>query len=147
MKAWISVVVLSAVMCLDGKAFQDSNAKKNTVTGNSLTKPETTMFNFFSRPTYATISPSELKKRLQNKDKNIVLLDVREPYEHAEKNIPNSILIPLGTLPKRVKELEPYKDKEIIVYCRSGNRSGQACDYLQKLGFKVANLEGGMLAW
>lgn len=99
----------------------------------------------FLQPSYPTISPSALKERL--KKENLVLVDVREPYEHAEKHIPNSILIPLGTLPQRVKELEPYKDEEIIVYCRSGNRSGQACDFLQKLGFKAINLEGGMLAW
>ncbi len=103
------------------------------------------MFNFFSRPTYPTISPAVLKERL--KKEKVVLLDVREPYEHAEKNIPNSILIPLGSLPQRVKELEPYKDQEIVVYCRSGNRSGQACEFLQKLGYKATNLEGGMLAW
>jgi rhodanese-related sulfurtransferase len=104
-----------------------------------------TMFNFFSRPTYPTISPAALKERL--KKEKVVLLDVREPYEHAEKNIPNSILIPLGSLPQQVKKLEPYKGQEIVVYCRSGNRSGQACEFLQKLGYKAINLEGGMLAW
>jgi rhodanese-related sulfurtransferase len=94
---------------------------------------------------YGSISASELKERL--KTEKPVLLDVREPDEHAEKNISGSILIPLGSLPDRVGELQPYKEKEIIVYCRSGNRSGKACDFLQKQGFKVVNLSGGMLAW
>jgi len=47
-----------------------------------------------------------------------------------------------------VDELEPYKDEELIIYCRSGNRSGQACLILDSLGFKnTKNLVGGMLAW
>lgn len=93
------------------------------------------------------IQPDALKARLAANE-NLVLLDVRQPEEHAEKNIPNSILIPLGELPARMAELEQLKDKEIIVYCRSGNRSGQACMFLQMQGFaNPVNLRGGMLAW
>ncbi|MBS1538496.1 MAG: rhodanese-like domain-containing protein [Bacteroidetes bacterium] len=93
-----------------------------------------------------TISPAELKQRLEHNN-NIVLLDVRQPDEHAEKNISNSILIPLGEIPARISELEPYRDQEIIVYCRSGGRSGQACAYLSQNGYTVVNLTGGMLKW
>ena len=93
-----------------------------------------------------TITASELKQRLEQKE-NIILLDVRQPDEHAEKNISNSILIPLGEIPARITELEPYKDQEIIVYCRSGGRSGQACAYLAQNGYTVVNLSGGMLKW
>jgi len=93
------------------------------------------------------IQPDALKARLAANE-NLVLLDVRQPEEHAEKNIPNSILIPLGELPARMAELEQLKDKEIIVYCRSGNRSGQACMFLEMQGFtNPVNLRGGMLAW
>lgn len=93
------------------------------------------------------ILPDALKARLASNE-NVVLLDVRQPEEHAEKNIPNSILIPLGELPARMAELEQLKDKEIIVYCRSGNRSGQACMFLEMQGFtNPVNLRGGMLAW
>ncbi len=93
------------------------------------------------------IQPDALKARLAA-NKNLVLLDVRQPEEHAEKNIPNSILIPLGELPARMAELEQLKDKEIVVYCRSGNRSGQACMFLEMQGFtNPVNLRGGMLAW
>jgi rhodanese-related sulfurtransferase len=93
-----------------------------------------------------TISTSELKDRLRH-ESDIVLLDVREPHEHAEKNISNSLLIPLGEIPARISELEPYKNREIIIYCRSGNRSGQACAYLAQYGYNVVNLTGGMLKW
>ncbi|MEY3385799.1 MAG: hypothetical protein RIR53_610 [Bacteroidota bacterium] len=93
------------------------------------------------------IMPDALKARLEASE-NVILLDVRQPEEHLEKNIPNSILIPLGELPMRMGELDAYKDKELIVYCRSGNRSGQACMLLQMSGFaNPVNLRGGMLAW
>ncbi len=93
------------------------------------------------------ISVDALRSRLESGE-NIVLLDVRQPEEHAEKYIPNSLLIPLGELPDRLSELEQYRDSEIIVYCRSGNRSGQACMMLQLSGFaNPINLRGGMLAW
>ena len=93
-----------------------------------------------------SITASELKERLAQ-DNDIVLLDVREPSEHAEKNISNSLLIPLGEIPARISELEPYKNREIVVYCRSGKRSGQACAYLGQYGYTVVNLTGGMLKW
>lgn len=93
------------------------------------------------------ISPDTLKTRL-GAGEDVILLDVRQPEENAEKNIPGSILIPLGELPDRIDELEAYRDGEIIVYCRSGNRSGQACMFLEMNGFAApVNLKGGMLAW
>ncbi|MBC8125508.1 MAG: rhodanese-like domain-containing protein [Candidatus Kapabacteria bacterium] len=93
------------------------------------------------------ISTSALHARL-NAGESVVLLDVRQPEEYAEKNIPNSILIPLGELPDRVEEIEEFRDKEIVVICRSGNRSGQACMFLTMNGFtNTVNLKGGMLSW
>lgn len=76
------------------------------------------------------------------------LVDVREPYEHAEFNI-GGRLIPLKKIQSmEVDELESIKDQEVICYCRSGNRSGQACLILETLGFSnVKNLTGGMLEW
>lgn len=94
-----------------------------------------------------TITVEELKKRLDAGEK-LNIVDVREPHEHAEFNI-GGILHPLGNIQiMQVDELEPFKDEEVIVYCRSGNRSGQACMILETLGFStVKNLAGGMLAW
>ncbi len=93
------------------------------------------------------ISTASLHSRL-DAGESIILLDVRQPEEFAEKSIPNAILIPLGELPDRVDEIEEYRDKEIVVICRSGNRSGQACMFLTMNGFtNTVNLKGGMLSW
>ena len=94
-----------------------------------------------------TITAEEVKARLDAGEK-INLVDVREPHENAEFNI-GGILHPLGKVQTmQVDELEDLKDQEIIVYCRSGNRSGQACLILDTIGFKnTKNLVGGMLGW
>jgi rhodanese-related sulfurtransferase len=93
------------------------------------------------------ITVDELKARVEAGDK-INIVDVREPHENAEFNI-GGVLIPLGKIQTmQVDELEDLKNEEVIVYCRSGNRSGQACLILDSLGFKnTKNLVGGMLAW
>ncbi|MCL4109267.1 UNVERIFIED_CONTAM: hypothetical protein GTU68_063035 [Idotea baltica] len=92
------------------------------------------------------ITVEELKERLDKSEK-LNLIDVREIYEHEEVNIGGE-LIPLGTIPTSVEDLWDKKDEEIIVYCRSGNRSGQAQQFLLQSGFtNVLNLTGGMLAW
>ena len=78
---------------------------------------------------------------------NVVFLDVRTVEEHRAKAIPGSQLIPVQELESRVNELQPVKDKKIVVYCRSGNRSGKAANILQKHGFNVVNLSGGMMRW
>jgi len=96
---------------------------------------------------FKEISSTDLKSRL-NAGESVVLLDVRQPEEHAAENIPNSMLIPLGELEERIDELDDYRDKEIIVYCRSGARSANACMFLQMMGFdNPVNLRGGMLDW
>lgn len=93
------------------------------------------------------ISVEELKKRLDAGEK-INIIDVREPAENAEFNIGGQ-LIPLGQIQTmQIDEIEDLKEEEIIMYCRSGNRSGQACLFLEAMGFqKMTNLTGGMLAW
>jgi len=94
----------------------------------------------------ADITVQELKERM-DKGEALHLIDVREQYEFDEFNI-GAKLIPLGTLPSHVSELESFKDQEIIIHCRSGNRSGQAKLYLEDLGFSnVRNVLGGMMAW
>ncbi|MEO5890643.1 MAG: rhodanese-like domain-containing protein [Ferruginibacter sp.] len=94
-----------------------------------------------------TISVEEVKTRI-DAGENLHILDVREPYENAEFNIGGS-LIPLGEVQSlQLDDIEDWKDDEVIVYCRSGNRSGQACFYLESAGFtNVKNLTGGMLEW
>ncbi|HLF47035.1 MAG TPA: rhodanese-like domain-containing protein [Chitinophagaceae bacterium] len=93
------------------------------------------------------ITIDELKVRLETGE-NINIVDVREPHENMEFNI-GGTLIPLGKIQAmQIEEIEELKDKELILYCRSGNRSGQACLFLDAMGFKnTKNLVGGMLAW
>jgi rhodanese-related sulfurtransferase len=94
-----------------------------------------------------TITVDTLKERL-DAGEEVHLLDVREPHERAEYNIGGKH-IPLGQVQAAdVDDIEDWKDEEVIVYCRSGNRSGHASLFLEQLGFKnVVNLTGGMLAW
>lgn len=94
-----------------------------------------------------TITAEELKARLEAGEQ-LNIVDVREPHEHAEFNI-GGTLYPVGRiLSMDVDELEHLKDQEVIFYCRSGNRSGQACMFAQTMGFtNVVNLTGGMLQW
>lgn len=80
--------------------------------------------------------------------KDAVVLDVRERSEYDAGHVLNSKFIPLGKLKERMGELEKYKDRPIVVVCRSGNRSGTACFLLTKQGFAQAyNLAGGVQAW
>ena len=81
------------------------------------------------------------------KDDNYRFLDVRTKSEFLSGHIENSIHIPLQELPTRLDEIEQLKQKDIIVYCRSGARSGKATNILIKNNFKVQNLSGGILDW
>ena len=77
---------------------------------------------------------------------DVVLIDVREDWEYAEGHIPGATLIPLGQVPDRLAEIP--KDKTVVAVCRSGNRSGQATNFLRQQGFdNVHNMQGGMNAW
>jgi len=90
------------------------------------------------------ITPMELKSRLDRGD-DLYILDVREPHEYQICNL-DGHLIPLGELPRRVHELD--SSREIVAHCRSGKRSADAVQFLQKAGFrKIWNLKGGILAW
>lgn len=90
------------------------------------------------------VTPHELARLLA--DDAVTLLDVREPAERTIVTIPGADLpIPLGELPTRVGEVPA--DRPVVVYCRSGVRSATAGRYLAGLGYDVANLAGGVLAW
>ena len=80
--------------------------------------------------------------------KNALILDVRDDKEYKAGHVLNAKLIPLGKLDERVGELEKYRDRPIVVMCRSGNRSSSACAFLGKQGFtQVYNIAGGIVAW
>ncbi|MDX5479616.1 rhodanese-like domain-containing protein [Fontibacter flavus] len=92
------------------------------------------------------ITVSELREKLQNKE-DFVFIDVREEWEYEEDNL-GADNIPLGQLPYELDQLEQYKDKEIVLQCRSGARSGNAKRFMETKGFtKVRNLLGGIMAY
>ena len=103
-----------------------------------------------NNPGIQEISVHELKK-VMDEGKKPFLLDVRETQEHQLGNIGGE-LIQLGQLPERLEEIERFIEKDsetlLVVYCRSGARSGRAVQFLQANGFPGAtNLKGGMIAW
>lgn len=92
------------------------------------------------------ITVEELKAKMDRGD-NFLFIDVREQHEYDMYNL-NAQLIPLGTLPQHIDELEDHKEDEIIIHCRSGMRSATAKAMLEQVGFtKVRNLLGGVLDW
>lgn len=77
---------------------------------------------------------------------DVLLLDVREQWEYDEGHIPGVTLMPMNEVAARLSEIPT--DKEVIVTCRSGNRSGQVAEFLRAQGYdNVHNMEGGILAW
>lgn len=85
--------------------------------------------------------------RLMN-DHETLVVDVREANEMSSGLIKGAMHIPVSALNKRISELEKYKDRQVLVYCRSGSRSNYACKVMKKAGFeKVNNLAGGIMAW
>jgi rhodanese-related sulfurtransferase len=90
------------------------------------------------------ITTEELQKKLEAGEK-LELVDVREDEEVASGMIPGARHIRMGTVPENLDKFD--KDTEYIIICRSGNRSGNVCHYLQDQGYKVRNMTGGMLNW
>jgi adenylyltransferase/sulfurtransferase len=85
-------------------------------------------------------------KAMRDRGDRFVLVDVRESHEWAIADLDDSVKIPLGTLPHSLGKLS--KDDDIVVYCRSGGRSANAVQYLQREGYgKAKNLAGGILRW
>ena len=92
------------------------------------------------------ITVEELKER-KDKNEDLIVIDVREEWEHDEFNIGGK-LIPLATLPGALSEYADNKNDEIIVHCKSGKRSANAQAYMTQQGFtNVRNLVGGVEAW
>lgn len=93
-----------------------------------------------------SVGPAQATQ-LSNRE-NAVFLDTREDREYSDGHIPEAIHIPLKQLPERVVELDKYKKRPIVAYCRSGNRSNGVGSILKKHGFEsVYNLGGGIAAW
>jgi rhodanese-related sulfurtransferase len=94
-----------------------------------------------------TITQQELLQRLDARV-NVLILDVRTPQEFATSHIPGAVNVPHTSLPKRLNDVRPYQDKEVIVYCETGFRAGIAAQVLHRAGFThVRHLEGDMALW
>ena len=90
------------------------------------------------------ITVQELKE-MQDNHEDFQLIDVREPYEYDEENL-GAVLIPLGEIPANTDKIA--KDKKVVVHCRSGKRSANAIQFLEKQGYdNLYNLKGGILAY
>jgi adenylyltransferase/sulfurtransferase len=101
------------------------------------------------KTTILEITPKELKERM-DKGNAPYLLDIREPHEIEICSIKYEPAghIPMQQLPQRFQELDAYRDKDLVIYCRSGGRSANVCNFLRAQGFQsVINLSGGILAW
>ena len=98
-------------------------------------------------PKYKDLSPEEFEQKMQGD--NAVVIDVRTPAELAEGEVPGHRMINIAEPQKFMEEVEELdKEKEYLVYCRSGGRSAQACNYMGSKGFeKCYNLLGGIKAW
>ncbi len=90
------------------------------------------------------IHATELREKLENGE-SLHIIDVREQDEYDAGHIPNVPLYPLSEFPQVTEKLA--QDNVYHVICRSGGRSVTACDHLESNGYKVVNVEGGMLAW
>ena len=91
------------------------------------------------------IDVTEVAERLRT-GSDLVLLDVREPWEFELAALPNAVLIPLSTIPNAVNTLD--RDQEYVVYCHHGMRSAMAANWLKSRGFEhVHNMTGGIDAW
>ncbi len=93
---------------------------------------------------YTNVSADDLYAQLGRP--NVLIVDVRTPAEFAEGHVAGAVNHPLQTIERWYKDLP--KDKPVYLYCRSGNRSQQAAEFLKKKGFSnIYNEEGGLIAW
>jgi molybdopterin/thiamine biosynthesis adenylyltransferase/rhodanese-related sulfurtransferase len=94
----------------------------------------------------ADLTPRELAERIARGDDSFDLIDVREPWEWQMAHLDRARLVPLATVPQSLETLDP--EREIVVMCKSGGRSGRAAEFLRDAGFpRVRNLAGGILRW
>ena len=105
--------------------------------------------------TVTEIMPWDLEEKLESNTK-MLLVDIREPYEYEAMHIKDSLLVPRGILEtacefnyeETIPQLADARDGELVVICRSGNRSVLAAAVMQELGYKnVASLKTGLRGW
>lgn len=95
---------------------------------------------------YKKMTPQEAKARIDSGD-SVIILDVREQSEYAAGHIPDAVLLPLAQIEQNAASLLADKDAEILLYCRSGNRSRQAALRLIDMGYTNVHDFGGIISW
>jgi rhodanese-related sulfurtransferase len=105
-------------------------------------------FFLYTRRDSNLLTPAQANAMI-SRDTSVVILDVRTPAEfHGQTgHLAHAILLPVQELEQRVDELQQYKEKTILVYCRTGHRSTTASGILSNHGYHVFNMEGGITLW
>lgn len=135
---YMMVILIAAVPLL--AACTNDTADSNTTTDVNTAEEQT-----MEKVEIIHDTPEVFESHMQGE---YLLLDVRTPEEYNEGNIEGSVLIPVTELESRLSEIEEYKDKTVLVYCRSGNRSVTASNILIDNGFtNVHNLLTGYNGW
>lgn len=94
------------------------------------------------------VTVQDLAQVIATHDTDYVIIDVRTPEEFEAQHINGAVLIPLQILESRIAEIvELYSNKDIYLFCRSGNRSMQAARILAPHGLRLFNVQGGIIAW
>lgn len=115
-------------------------APKNNIDNSLNNAPQVTAVE------YQKITAEEARSRIDSGD-DVIILDVRTEEEYLTGHIPGAILIPNETIGDKKPELLPELDAEILIYCRSGNRSAQAAKKLISLGYTKVYDFGGIIDW
>ena len=132
-----------------GMSFRTMRIGKNEdckVCGTRPTIRELSDYEEYCNPvTDLEITPQQLAARIESGD-DLVLVDVREPFEHEAGHLDNTVHIPMAQVREQLGRIP--RDREVIMYCRSGGRSANVQQFLLQQGYtRVKNLVGGMLAW
>jgi phage shock protein E len=132
----VSVLLVGAVAAHAGTPASPPAAPAPATSGSAAASP------------VRTVTPDALLARQAAKDRDLVVLDVRTPEEFAAGHVPGAVNVPHDQVGARLGELDKFRDKDVVVYCRSGRRSGLALSVLEQAGFKrLGHLEGDMNAW
>ena len=151
-KAILLLIILAAGALALSLYFQKTSIEDKTTSANSLdeeTISEETINDEKSdeeRAIYIKISAEEAKL-IMEKEENYIILDVRTEAEFNEGHIEGAILLPVDQIKKDAENVLPDKEKLILIYCRSGNRSKTAADQLIDMGYKNVMDFGGIIDW
>jgi phage shock protein E len=132
----VSVLLVGAVAAHAGTPASPPAAPAPATSGSAAASP------------VRTVTPDALLARQAAKDRDLVVLDVRTPEEFAAGHVPGAVNVPHDQVGARLGELGKFRDKDVVVYCRSGRRAELALSVLEQAGFtRLGHLEGDMNAW